>query len=255
MKNRFWLCAVVPILLLVFSVAGVCDAAVVGDQRILAQRERIERLMSASVRQRAITALNGLRPKILSAGSSAELRGMASAEIRTLFPSGTPSDIETLVAYVLGQAYLEEIEDLRQMVGEMNRMNEAKRKMREYIAALKDMKRQVDGKIRSEYSSLPPVRKPRRNVAFQQSQTSHFKFKFPSTLQARVLNAKTIPSGALDGEIKKAEEEMDTLGDMSEEMAIKLQKVMDKKTQAEDTLLNIMKVMEKTQDNIISNLK
>jgi hypothetical protein len=59
----------------------------------------------------------------------------------------------------------------------------------------------------------------------------------------------------LDTLLTQLKRAQDTMNDLSEERMLKLQSLMEKRAQFESTLSNIMKAFEKTQGDLVANLK
>ena len=56
-------------------------------------------------------------------------------------------------------------------------------------------------------------------------------------------------------EIARTMTAADEIGELTEERQLKLQQLMEKKSQSENTLSNILKTFENTQSDLVSNLK
>ncbi len=59
----------------------------------------------------------------------------------------------------------------------------------------------------------------------------------------------------LDAILAQSSRAQDTLSDLSEERSLKLQTLMEKRSQMESTLSNILKAFENTQRDLVANLK
>jgi hypothetical protein len=82
------------------------------------------------------------------------------------------------------------------------------------------------------------------------------RFSTLSTEQLHLLCFYVLAEVARQGTVQSGQNPMqDTMGGLSEERAMALQETMEKKAQVENTLSNIMKAYEKTQESLVANIK
>lgn len=158
---------------------------------IITQYCRITNLLQPSAKSKLRLAVEAFNENI-RLQKEEDPHDIAIAALKEHF--NDPLNIDVLVHLVMFEVWYSEEEELRQLIGEMRRMNELKKKQRELIENLKK-------------------------------------------------------------KINQSEEELDTLGALSEEMSLKLQVAMDRRAKIAQTLSNILKKVSSTADSIIQNIK
>jgi hypothetical protein len=138
------------------------------------------------------------------------------AFIKNLRNESTEVDIEALIALIMMDIAKSQSEELRDMLAEMKKTNEAKKAMREKAQAL-------DGALTK--CALNPAVCQMRSKA------------------------------DLDAAVDKAKENLDSLNEMGELESLRLQMAMQRMTKLAETLSNILKKMSDTAQSIVQNIK
>ena len=233
------------------------------QKEIQRQNLRITKLLQPKAKQKIVRASKDYENRILSSNWQVEYYDAAVSAVRSQFGNLPTQDINVLVQLVMFELWQSEEEALKEMLEEMHRMNQAKKKQREYIAQLKKQKASARSKMREEYEALSkrPLtasvpKKPRPvRTSPKMASTRYLKIRYPKTPKIVYKNAKNMNLAELDKYVEDMEHKMDTLSGLSEELSLKLQLLMDRRSKIIQTLSNILKKISQTSETLISNIK
>jgi predicted nucleotide-binding protein (sugar kinase/HSP70/actin superfamily) len=124
------------------------------NSMIRAEKTRIEALLRPAVLKRIATVSESSKRSLPGAKRATEIRRSLSARVRSQFPSASAQDIEALAYLVMFELWEQEESDLREMIEEMRRMNEAKKAQKEYLDIPKKQKQKAQRQIREEFEEL-----------------------------------------------------------------------------------------------------
>lgn len=145
-------------------------------------------------------------------------------------------DIEVLTFLVLMQASKSAQEDLKAIMSKVKSINEKKSKLRQALRTLKA------GKAIRNNIQLDSLK---RAVGLVKQE--------PKPIRAVAIKPATKPE--LDNTLQEVNNELDSMSEMGEMESMQLQRYMDRLTQLNALLSNIMKKVSATSSSIISNLK
>lgn len=250
------------ILGLLFAVQPVLFALDV-EKNIIRQKERISNLLQPSARQKVALAARACENKIASLEGDADYQRFAQESLRTQFSGLSSQEMDVLVQLVMFEVWQAEDEALREMLDEMHRMNELKKKQREHLKSIKEQRARLRVKMRAEYEKLKKqeetVRPQKKAVLVKKmsrmAYTRRLKRQYPRSPLIKFKNTKTMSLVGLEKYIDEMETDLDTLGNLSEELSLKLQIQTDRRQKVIQTLSNILKKISSTSDTIISNIK
>ncbi len=233
------------------------------QKEIHKQNLRITRLLQPTAKQKVARASKVYENRVLSSNWRVEYYDAAVNAVRSQFGNLPTQDIDALVQIVLFELWQSQEEALRELLDEMHRMNELKKKHREYINQLKKQKASARSKLREEYEALskrPPaatVQKKSRSIRTppQMASTRRLKIRYPKTPNIIYKNTKNMNLAELEQYTDDMEDQMKTLNGLSEELSLKLQLLTDRRAKIIQTLSNILKKISQTSDTLISNIK
>lgn len=233
------------------------------QKEIHKQNLRITRLLQPTAKQKIVRASKDYEKRILSSNWRLDYHDAAVDAVRSQFGNLPTQDIDVLVQLVMFELWQSEEEALKEMLEEMHRMNELKNKHREYIDLLKKQKANARSKMRKEFkasskqtltASVPKKPRPVRTSA-KMASTRYLKIKYPKTPNIAHKNTKNMNLAELDKYVEDMEHKMATLSGLSEELSLKLQLLMDRRSKIIQTLSNMLKKISQTSDVLISNIK
>ena len=233
------------------------------QKEIQKQNLRITKLLQPTAKQKIARTSKDYENRVLSSNWRVDYHDAAVDAVRSQFGNLPAQDIDVLIQLVMFELWESEEKALKEMLDEMHRMNQAKKKQREYINNLKKQKASAQSKMREEYkvvSKQPPVasvqKKPRPVRKSQKmASTRYLKIKYPKTPNIAYKNTKNMNLAELDKYTDEMEHKRDTLSGLSEELSLKLQLLMDRRAKIIQTLSNILKKISRTSDTLISNIK
>jgi hypothetical protein len=171
----------------------------------------------------------------LRVGKTADARLQWTGLIEKLASAGVAIDPNALVQHVLRESYLQTTEDLRSYAEKVKYFNTCKKLIREYLAKL----RASDKSMRS-FS----VRTPKLRDSF-----------VPGASPVTAIIARTLPdAAALENEIKKWEEKLNTIGDDAQLANVDLQNILQKQQQTLQMMSNISKMLYDTAQSVIRKM-
>ncbi len=165
----------------------------------------------------------------------------------TGLPAG--ADIEAMVFIVLMQAANDMDQDLQQIMAQVKAETAAKQKLR-------DLQNQLNRDLAS--ASDNRMKQPCRTAACA-ALPGQLAQLAATTAQTRHPIRLTTPANASYAQIQQLVTQMnnqlDSLGDMSEQDQLQLQMLMDQREKLEEAISNMMKSQQDTASGIVSNLK
>ena len=213
-------------------------------QRASAFRQALQPSARAWVQQQART----------QAGHAADVAAIRASARQRFAPSAgaknfSDSDIDALVMVVLEQTAESDQQDLQQMMQDQAAINEAKAQLRGIEQQANQMAASAQPGKATEPCRLPAC----EALPAQLKQLS----SSPSLRQHPI--RATIPPNATYKQIAAAasqiQKDLDSLGDMSQEMQTKMQMAQDQYSKLMEALSNLLKSANDTQTNIIANMK
>ena len=149
------------------------------------------------------------------------------ADIQSRFPdtSATGLDIDSLVEIVMFETWQTAEQELKDTLAEMDAINKQKAAQRKVVNEMKKEKAAAAAAIKTNQPGAVATSGNKKNVNSRLAATARQK------------------------------DQMDTMGEISEERSLRLQQLMERKTQVEQTLSNILKTFSNTQSNLVQNLK
>jgi len=233
------------------------------QKEIKRQNLRITKLLQPSAKQKVAQAAQAYENRVISSNWQVDYHQAAVEAVRSQFGNLQSTGIDALVQLVMFELWRAEEAALEEMLEEMHRMNQVKKRQREYINQLKKQRASAKKLIRREYQDLKKqssatrvqqqariVKKPPKTAA-----TRQLRISYPKTPTITNKDAKNMTLVELDKYVEEKEQELDSLGGFSEELSLKLQILMDHRSKIIQTLSNILKKISQTSDSIISNIK
>jgi hypothetical protein len=202
--------------------------------------------------ERPAPDLGALRAQIRSRfssslSSSSAKPGSGQMSAKDALPAG--ADIEALVFVVMMQATENMDQDLQQMLTEVKAETAAKQKLRNLQNEIEEDAASGDGPQAQQVCrtfACASIPSELRQLA---ADTAHL--KHPISL--------AVPPHATYGQIQQVKTQisraLDSLSDISQQQQLQLQTLMDRRSQFEETLSNLMKSQQDTSSSIVSNLK
>jgi hypothetical protein len=165
----------------------------------------------------------------------------------TGLPAG--ADIEAMAFVVLMQATNDMNQDLLQIMAEVKTETAAKQQLR-------DLENQLNRDAASASGNM--AKQPCRTAACA-ALPGELKQLAAATAQTKCPIRLTVAANASYGQIRQAvtqtSNEVDSLDDISQQQQMQMQMLMDRLSQSEEILSNLMKSEQDTAGNIVSNLK
>jgi hypothetical protein len=230
-------------------------------QEIKRQMEDYAKLLNPSAKQKVIQSAQVLGGTIFSADKNADFYAISVSSIKNQNKGLSSQDIDALVMLVMFDLWKSEEDDLKEMVNEMQKMNEAKKRQRELIEYLKKQKASAEDKIRESYkgaNAKPSGRIKTFSPQFlkETAKTRLLNIKYTRTPKLPVLkDPKQMSPSELEQAIPNAETNLNTLEEISQLQQLELQDAMQKQAQFVQTISNIMKNQHDTLKGIIQNMR
>jgi hypothetical protein len=162
-------------------------------------------------------------------------------------PAG--ADIEAMAFIVLMQATNDMDQDLQQIMDQVKAENEAKQQLRNLL-------NQVNRDVASASAGMK--QQPCRTPGCQ-SLSSELMRLSAATAQSKRPVRLSAPANLTYGQLQQVaaqmNQQLDSLGDLSQQQQMQLQMLMDRRSQFEQILSNIMKKQQDTASSIVSNMK
>ncbi len=234
------------------------------QNEIKKQNLRITKLLQPSARQKVARAVKVYEDRIISSNWQVDYHQAAVDAVRSQF--GNPSSTETyaLVQLVMFELLQSEQAALAEMSEEMHRMNQLKKRQEEYIHNLRKQRiSSAKEKARQEYETskkLPSATRIQQQASIvkkppKTAVTRQLRISYPKTPAITNKNVKNMTLAELDKYVEEKEQELDSLGGLSEELSLKLQILTDRRSKIIQTLSTILKKISQTSDTIIANIK
>jgi hypothetical protein len=230
-------------------------------QDIQRQMGSLASLLQPSAKQKVSQAVRALEDKIFSSNKYVDCYASSVSAVKSQFGDLSSQDIDALVSLVMFEVWKSEEEALREIMDEMHKMNQAKEKQREYIESLKKQKASYKDKLREsrEKAGTPQLTQQRlamAKISREMATTRRLNIKYTKTPRLPPpKDVRQMSASQLEEEIRNAEENMNSLGDMSQLQQLELQDKLQKEQQFIQTISNIMKNQSDTLKSIIQNLK
>jgi len=157
-------------------------------------------------------------------------------------------DIEALAFLIMMEAAKSAQQDLKEMMNEVKKTNEQKKKLRDAMQRLKKNEHNLSRVMLDSFNRL---------TASIVTTTAGSK-PIRSTAKTDMVKSKaTFPVSAVEAKAAQddLQRKLDSVDEMSEANNLKLQMAMDRRNKLMEAASNIMKKIQATQDAIISNLK
>ncbi|MDQ2986274.1 MAG: hypothetical protein M3R13_06070 [Armatimonadota bacterium] len=169
---------------------------------------------------------------------------------------GGAVDPNALVQEVLRESYLQTTEDLRYYAEKVKHFNQAKKLIREYLQKLRDYDIKLRAGAREKGIDLCAAdKKSRAEIAKLASGIAH---AMPADEVSKALGLpKRISSAdlsAIEAEIKKWEEKLNSLGDDAQLANVDLQNILQKQQQTLQMMSNISKMLHDTAMSVIRKM-
>ena len=187
------------------------------------------------------------------------------------------SDIDTIAFIVMMQAAKDSDSDLKEVMNSVKSINNEKSRLRDRIGALKGNKPGVTNGIQDDSRTQSGVKNGIQDDSRTQSGIKtgiqddsrnqiilkkKYPFSFVETKHLKISLPVLVPEGPTtktkvntSNLIKYYQLKMDTLGDLSQEISMKQQIYLDRRSKFMRTLANLMKKISDTDSTIIANLK
>ena len=234
----------------------------VQKEEIIRQKLRITKLIQPGVKQKIILAARMFEKKVTSSERDVDFYRLAIDAVRSQFLNLSDLETDTLVWLVMFTFWQSEEEDLKELLEEMNRMNQVKKGLREYITFLKKQKAKLEV-VRGEFKDSkieallikPQTQIPRVKTLPKMAITRHLKIKYPKTPEITIRDLKKRSLPELEKEKDDQESKLKSLGKLSEKLKLIIQIQMERRAKITQALSNILKKISQTSDSIIQNIK
>lgn len=182
----------------------------------------------------------------------AKVRQEAVSPFSGQISPGNSSDVEALCFIVLMQATKDMDEDLKQIMDSVKEINKEKENLRKQHEDIERLGSKFDKQLGRISFGCKVILGP-----FEYKPTKHKLGKLPDIGQSSSLpkNIGNMSFNDLRSQYDKNKVSLDSLGELSEELELRLQTLMDRRSKFIDALSNIMKKISDTASSIISNLK
>jgi len=204
------------------------------------QHARVRKLLPSATREKAEGAGKAFAAKTLETMTETAVLDAAKKDSAKLI-SSTSTDITALVFIVMMEAAKSAEEDLKAIMEGVKKINSEREKIR---AKMKEL----------EGKSIKPKKAPApaylKKITTAKTANLQATYHVLPDVSAVICESKE-EALCLD-ELQQKE---DSLGDLSEEMALRMQMYMDRRAKVLQVLSNIMKKTADTADAIIANMK
>lgn len=232
------------------------------QRNIKRQNLRIRNLLQPTAKQKIATAAKDYENRVISSNWQLDFNRAAVDTVRNQFGTLPAQDTDVLVQLVMFELWKAEEDALEELLKEMHRMNQAKKRQREYMSRLKQQKAQSNTEMRQEYKNInnqqQKVSGKAKTITKQypkMAATRRLGIRYPKTPKIDLKDTSSMGPAELEKLIAEEEQKMDSLSELSEELSLKIQILMDRRAKIIQTLSNIMKKISQTSDTIIANIK
>ncbi len=234
------------------------------QNEIKKQNLRITKLLQSSAKQKVARAVKVYEDRVISSNWQVDYHQAAVGAVRSQFGNPSSTETDALVLLVMFELRRAAQAAEKEMLEEMHRMKQLEKRQQEYIINLK--KQEISNAIkraRQEYetSKKQPVAariQHQARIAKKPPETAvtrQLRISYPKTPAITNKNAKNMTLVELEKYVEEKEQELDSLGGLSEELSLKIQILMDRRSKIIQTLSTILKKISQTSDTIITNIK
>ena len=188
---------------------------------------------------------------------------IASSSLLAEFLKLNVTENDVLVSWIMYETALAAEEDIQELADEIDKMHEAKKKLRRQIRLVTNQINESQSKqveSRKSKTEKKPV-KTRMKVSRIQSRpqlkkTRHLGITYhatPVVYDLQLTGGVTI--GGLKDLLDDLKGKLDGMNEMSEMTSLRLQMTMDRRSKFIQTLSSIMKKISTTQDTLVQNIK
>lgn len=229
------------------------------------QTRRIEKLLQPATKQKALLAARTFQQRVFSSTGSIDCYRLASEALRGRFSRNSQPEIDVLVAFVISETLRATEEDIKEIEGELRKMNRAEQELRNAFSSVAARAGMTRGKSQNIKTRAPLARvqgqHASRRMTVRTVKTRNLGISYPD-LVADPLNVYNLATGkgkVTIGGLKSLLDDMkgklDGLNEMSEMTSLRLQMTMDRRSKFISTLSQMMKKISTTQDILIQNIK
>ena len=257
-KRKLKATLLICILAQVMIVAQTQDAKI---QEIKRQMEDYAKLLNPSAKQKVILSAQELGGTIFHADKNADLYAISVSSIKNQDQGLSSQEVEVLVMFVMFELWKSEEDDLKEMVNEIQKMNETKKRQREYLEYLKKQKAAAGDKIRGSYTvtNAKPsgqIKTVSPQFLSETAKTRLLNIKYTRTPKLPILkDPKQMSTSELEQSIPNAQTNIDSLEEISQLQQLELQDAIQKQAQILQMISNIMKNQHDTLKSIIQNMR
>jgi DNA repair exonuclease SbcCD ATPase subunit len=216
------------------------------SRRVQILHSKLQPSVRAWVEQQAKLESQKPAPDAASIATAARNRFPA---LNTRGNSANDGDINSLVAIVMMQAANDSNNDLKDAMAQMQAANNAKQQLGELMAQMQAAQAAMQSQMKNEYCQTEPCRALPSKLKELSAVTASLPHPVRTTAPANLTIANL---KALDNQLKS---DLDSMNDMSDEMSMRMQMVMDRYTKAVEVLSNLIKKIDDTSSSILQNIK
>jgi hypothetical protein len=233
----------------------------VKTQEIKRQMEDYGKLLNPSAKQKVIQSAQALGGTIFSADKNADLYTISASSIKNQNQGLSSQEVDVLAMFVMFELWKSEEDDLKEMVNEIQKMNEAKKRQREYLEYLKKQKASAANKLRESYTGTNAkhsgqIRTVSPQFLTETAKTRLLNIKYTRTPKLPIFkDPKQMSASELEQAIPNAETNLDSLEEISQLQQLELQDAIQKQAQILQMISNIMKNQHDTLKSIIQNMR
>lgn len=162
------------------------------EKKIIRQKNRISKLIQPTAKQKITLATRTFVNKVVSSKGDENLYGIAVDVLNDKFDS--QCDIDALIMLVMFEFWQSEEEALKKLLEEIHRMNQIKKRQREYLIYLKKLKaklKTVKGEFKDSKKELDDQE---NNIVFLSGLTEETSLKLQIALERRSKIMQTLSS-------------------------------------------------------------
>ena len=229
--------------------SGLSKSAAITQNSINLRGERMHSKLVPSAKEKLQAASDKFLRSPTSDSKGASLETDAKRAAVDAFPghltSAGSGDIEAIAFIVLMQAAKDIESDLKEMMNSVKAINDRKKHLQDQIATIKANQPGNKNGIQDDSRNQSIIKKK-----FTFTETKHLKIRLPVVVSEKIVAIKDPKM-----QTEKLQSEKDTLGDISNEMSLKIQMYQERHSRFMQMLSNMMKKLSDTDSAIISNLK
>jgi hypothetical protein len=232
-----------------------------GTQKIIRNIEEYNKLLSPSARQKVTQLAKSLGSEIFADDKNVDLYAFSASRINNQNKGLSSQEIDALVMLVMFDLWKSEEKDLKELINEIDKINAAKKRQREYLDALKKQNSSAENKIREEYKSTTAITTGQKKVAgpvFLKETTKTPLLNIKYTRSPKLPEFKDpgqMSASELEQAINATTANLKTLEEIDQLDQLALQDAMQKQAQIMQLMSNISKIQHDTLKGIIQNLR